>query len=148
MIKSPLKRNRKLFGTLLIGLFWLVGAPVHAQQSGNFREFVENILLDLGDVISIIVALSVLAMLIGVFRYSLKAGTSSEGRTDLKNYLVYGLIAMFVMLSFWGILNFLIDSFTIGGVGGGAGGSGNDNGGGSSYCDQVPDDPFCDGFEI
>ncbi len=61
-------------------------------------------------VIQIIISLSVLWIIISIFRY-LVAG-SPDGRKEGGMAILYGVIALFLMFSIWGLVYILKNSFT------------------------------------
>lgn len=66
----------------------------------------------LSQVVIILVALAVVFFLYGILKY-ITAGDDEEKRTKMKNVMIYGIIGLFVMASFWGIVNILIDTFEL-----------------------------------
>lgn len=60
--------------------------------------------------ISILVALAILGFFWGVFRYGFSSD-SEEKVQEGKTIMLYGVIALFVMVSIWGILNILTRTF-------------------------------------
>ncbi|MBI2617938.1 hypothetical protein HYW58_00575 [Candidatus Kaiserbacteria bacterium] len=60
--------------------------------------------------IPILIALAVLGFFWGVFRYGFSSD-SEEGIQEGKTVMLYGIIALFVMVSIWGILNVLTRTF-------------------------------------
>lgn len=52
--------------------------------------------------------------LYGVIRFITSAGDENK-RKDAKNYIIYGLIGMFVLIAWWGIIQIVLNTF-FGGV--------------------------------
>ena len=57
-------------------------------------------------------ALAVVFFLYGILKY-IKSGDSEEERDKGKNVMIYGIIGLFVMVSFWGFVNILINTFEL-----------------------------------
>ncbi len=58
------------------------------------------------DAIAIIIGIAVVAFLWGVSRVVLYAG-DADAKKSGKEIMIYGLIAIFIMVSVWGIINML-----------------------------------------
>ena len=65
----------------------------------------------------IVVALALLYFFYGLAIYILKAG-DEEKRKEAKGIMIYGIIALFVMVSVWGLVGILVSSVGLGGTGG------------------------------
>jgi hypothetical protein len=100
--------------TLLSGL---LTATAFAQQSlnsnagtaGTAGQNVRNLLGEFGRIvdlsIGILVTLALAAFFWGLVRYIFKLG-GKEGSDEGKKIMTYGLVALFVMVSVWGIITF------------------------------------------
>ena len=62
--------------------------------------------------IALLFALAVVFFLYGILKY-ITAGDDEEKRGKMKNVMIYGIIGLFVMISFWGIVNILINTFEL-----------------------------------
>jgi hypothetical protein len=99
----------KLVGFLYPTLLFAVPILVDAQSG------LEKLISDTGDlinkVIPVLIGLAVLAFLWGVVQFIF----SSEGpqKADAKQFMVWGLIALFVMVSVWGLVRILSDTLGI-----------------------------------
>jgi hypothetical protein len=83
----------------------------------------------------LIISLTVLVFVWGLFKLVM-AGDSEDSRAEARGYITCGVVALFVMVSVWGLVNILIRSFNLqnsmpampavpdvgGGNGGGGGG--------------------------
>lgn len=65
-----------------------------------------------GIIIPLIVAVAGLYFMWGVISY-VTAGGAEEKRTEGRNMMIYGIIALFVMISVWGLVNILVKTFDI-----------------------------------
>ena len=100
---------------LLTGLTFFSHALVFAQGDadlGNLESFAEQI----GDLIDILIpivfALALLLFLWGLAKYIFAAG-NEEAKEGGKRIMIWGIIALFVMASVWGIVTFLQDLFGV-----------------------------------
>lgn len=69
-----------------------------------------------GDLINlatpIVVALALLYFFWGLASYILKAG-DDDGRKKARETMIWGILALFIMVSVWGIINVIRDTFNI-----------------------------------
>ena len=98
----------------LFGLFTLTAAPFMAQAAalntlGDVLVVFTNIINAL---MPFIVALAVLFFMWGVFQFVKSAGNEDE-RTEGRNRMIYGIIGIFVMVSVWGFVNLLDNTFRL-----------------------------------
>lgn len=85
----------------------LLALPIAAHaQLGN----VENIVESIGNIIDlatpIVVGLALLAFFWGLVKYIFNAG-NEDARKEGKQIMIWGIVALFVMVSIWGIVNFI-----------------------------------------
>ena len=96
---------------VLAASFALLPAVAFAQL-GN----VENIVDSIGRLVSaatpIVVGLALLAFFWGLAKYIFAAG-DEEKKSEGKNIMIWGVIALFVMISVWGIVRFIADAIGI-----------------------------------
>ncbi|MBI4120990.1 MAG: hypothetical protein HY457_01920 [Parcubacteria group bacterium] len=110
------------------------------QEPQNVGDLVSLFLQILALLIPLILTLALIAFLWGVFRYVIAKGP--EDKKEAINVIVWGLIGLFVMVSVWGLVSVLTNTFgirsgfsflpTSGGGGGGTffgGGRGSSQGG-------------------
>ncbi len=67
-------------------------------------------------IIPILMALAVLVFLYGIVKYITASG-DAEGQKEARGYIIYGLIGIFVLVAFWGIVAFIAGTLgvTVGG---------------------------------
>ncbi|OHA89450.1 MAG: hypothetical protein A3C70_02950 [Candidatus Zambryskibacteria bacterium RIFCSPHIGHO2_02_FULL_43_14] len=84
-----------------------------AQSLGNLQTLVQSIgtLVDLA--LPIVVGLALLAFFWGLVKFIFAQG-NEESKADAKKIMLWGLIALFVMVSVWGLVNFIGSAFGIG----------------------------------
>ena len=72
----------------------------------NFGELI-NVFLDLIElIIPVIAALALLVFFYGLAKFIAKVGGDKKAISEGRNLMIWGLIALFVMVSVWGILRF------------------------------------------
>lgn len=79
-------------------------------------EGLKGVLDVIGDLIGlatpIVVALALLYFFWGLAQYILSQG-SEEKKKDSKNIMIWGILALFIMVSVWGIVNVVRDTFEL-----------------------------------
>ena len=117
---------------------------------------VQSVFLTLTDIVNIVspvlMSVAVAVFLYGVVKYIIAAGDADKEKTA-RGYIIYGIIGLFVMVAFWGLVTVLSDTFNLGGEsssitlpalptlpGGGGGGEGS----GSDYVPPPSDDDGSD----
>jgi len=99
---------QNLFKKLLI-IFLFTPSLVFAFKR-TFDGLVKEIISLISSTIPVIISLTLLYFFWGLAQFILKAGGGKE-REDAKNTMFWGIIALFVMVSVWGIVNLLQNSF-------------------------------------
>ncbi len=89
-----------------------------AQQrtTSTFSDVVKEVLGIVNLLIPVVASLALLAFFWGLAKFIYNAGdvkTHQEGR----QLMIWGIIALFVMVSVWGILNFFSGEFGFGNIG-------------------------------
>ena len=118
---------------VLLGSFFPLGYAVaqdsnflgpHADDlsgvpTGNSNGFLSNIsqtLARLENIINVlipfIVGLAVLVIIYGIFGYITEAA-NEEKRKEAKDFIIWGFVGLFIMLSIWGLLNILVNTFPL-----------------------------------
>lgn len=130
------KKQMKFFKkTIVATLTFLTFLPIvsfaaswfHYNTTGSTRTYYSSyggggggglwnlfsIVMDiLSRVVIMLIAFAVIFFLYGILKY-ITAGDDEEKRTKMKNVMIYGIIGLFVMVSFWGIVNILINTFEL-----------------------------------
>lgn len=92
--------------SLLLPLF------AYAQLGGT-----EDLILQLMDIVELLIilvgALALLAFLWGLMRFIFRVGGDEKAVEQGKNLMKWGLIALFVMMSVWGIVRFFQDELEL-----------------------------------
>lgn len=110
-----MNRNRKII--IISSYLWWLPAIAFAQTGGSFPF--KNLVLQLGDVVFILVRVAFAAALLfffwGLAKYILSAGDEAA-KASGKNIMIWGVIALFVMASIWGIVVLLRSIFGVSGT--------------------------------
>lgn len=75
-------------------------------------EFLERITSIFDGIIPFIIGLTVFFIIWKIVVYVIHAG-EEEKRTEAKHFVLWGIIAIFCMLSIWGFVNILLNSFEL-----------------------------------
>ncbi len=81
---------------------------VAGAQSGGFQNLdaaLNSIANLIGRLIPLVIGAAVLVFLWGILRFVVASG--EEDRSKARNFMVFGVVALFVMVSVWGLVNFL-----------------------------------------
>lgn len=84
-----------------------------AGNIGNLTDLINFATCTLAHaVIPLLIGLAVVAFIYGIVKYFLNPD-NEEKRKNGKSYMLWGIIALFVMVSFWGIVNIFSSTFGI-----------------------------------
>ncbi len=117
---------RNLSATFLIIILLSMMAPMPVMGAGCAGELVtppttitQTLCLGMSliqSIIPIIIAATLLAFIFGLIKF-IRASGDAKAITEGKSFMIWGVIALFVMLSIWGILNLFYSDFFGGSVG-------------------------------
>ena len=89
-----------------------VFAELAASSPTDFKGLVGMILVNiLTPLVALIIGLAFVTFLWGVYKYITVAST--EGKEGARATIIYGLIGLFVMLSVWGLVTILTETFGV-----------------------------------
>jgi hypothetical protein len=83
-----------------------------AQQTKDAFDLAGLISRLLNTAVPILIAAAVVWVLWGAVQYITGAG-GEEAKEKGKNTMIYGIVAIFVMVSIWGLVNILIGTFNL-----------------------------------
>jgi hypothetical protein len=98
---------KRHYAILVLSLLALPALAVAAEPK-NLKDVITLLTDILALIIPFIFSLSIVAFLWGVAQYFFSQGEKMEEARDM---MVYGVIALFVMLSVWGLVRILVKSF-------------------------------------
>ncbi len=73
----------------------------------NFGALIKIFIDLINTAIPVVAGLALLAFLFGLTKFILNSGGNQKGIDEGKKLMFWGLIALFVMVSLWGIISFL-----------------------------------------
>lgn len=92
-------------------VMFLFPAITFAQSSGfneqgaeNFVESISNIITK---IIPLLIAIAVLIFIWGVLKYILAGSDDASKREEARGFMIWGIVAIFVMVSVWGLVGIL-----------------------------------------
>lgn len=88
----------------------LVPLTLWAATPGNFADFVGIFIGIINSLIPLVFGLALLAFLWGLSMLIFYAGDAAK-RSEGKQIMIWGVIALFVMVSVWGLVNLLKETF-------------------------------------
>ena len=81
------------------------------QQSGGVKNLVNEAGGLIQGLIPIVIGLGVLVFLFGILRYVL--ASDDAGKSQGRTFMLWGIIALFVMVSVWGLVNILRETLRL-----------------------------------
>lgn len=99
--------------TTLLGFAQIVAAQVPVPTGGaltNVTTVIARIQNLINAVIPLLVGIAVLVIVYGVISFITKAA-DEEARANAKQFIIWGIIGVFIMLSVWGLVTILYNSF-------------------------------------
>ncbi len=99
---------------LKLGVLSLAAVPAiaGAQSIGGVLGLLAQASDLINRLIPFIIALTVLIFLWGIFKFVI-AGGDGEARKEAQGYIIWGIVALFVMVSVWGLVNILVRSVNL-----------------------------------
>jgi len=79
-------------------------------HAATFSDLVNKFVAYVNVIVYLLASLAILVFLWGVLKYMM-AGDSKEKLTNGRDFIIYGIIGIFVMMSVWGLVNILIKTF-------------------------------------
>lgn len=96
-------------GTAMIAVLALAPTLAYAQAVTNFSGLVGKIYGMLASLVPIIISLTVIVFLWGIFQ--LVQSNNEDSRKDAIRIITFGVVALFVMVSVWGLVAILSNTF-------------------------------------
>lgn len=101
----------KSLSTSVFGWVVFLCMPTGTTHGATLKSIVETSVLPIFNAaIGFIMTLSVLAFIVGVIRFMYTAG-DDKSRTDGKQMMLWGIIALFLMVTLWGVVAIIKKSF-------------------------------------
>lgn len=83
---------------------------VLAAAGYTIETLITKLIGILNVVVPFLIAVAVVIFLFGVVKY-ITAGGDEEKRKEARNVMIYGIIGLFVMVSIWGLVAVLVNTF-------------------------------------
>lgn len=103
----------KLYQIVFIPIF-LLGNSAMALAAGSkdFKDLIDNKIITgiLDPVVKLLIALAIVFFLYGVFKFMIAEGDKKE---EGREFMFWGIIGIFVMVSVWGLVNILVNTFNL-----------------------------------
>jgi len=90
----------------LVGVFVLM--PVITFAVRTLADLIDLFIYYLGYAIPLIMSLAIVVFIWGIYQHFFKADADKK---EAGNFILYGVLGFFLMLSFWGLVNILINTF-------------------------------------
>lgn len=97
---------------VILAALALAPALAFAQSLGNLETLVRSIGRLVNLALPIVVGLALLAFFWGLVQFILSQGDESK-KTDAKKTMLWGVVALFVMVTVWGLVRFISTSLGI-----------------------------------
>lgn len=81
------------------------------QNATNIVTTIKNLL---DSIVPVLIVLALLYFIYGVAKYIMSSG-EEEAQKEARGVMIYGIIALFVIVSVWGIVGLLQTTFGVGG---------------------------------
>ena len=88
--------------------------PFLALAASTINDVIYIINGILTAIVPLLMAIALIIFMLGVIKY-ISAGGDDEKRGEGRNMMIYGIVGLAVMVSVWGIVNILVNTFGIGG---------------------------------
>jgi uncharacterized membrane protein YidH (DUF202 family) len=95
------------FSNFIVPSILLLPAVAVAQTDG-INRLIDQVQILISRLVPVVIGLALLLFLFGVLRYLI--GKNAEDKEAARNYMIWGIIALFVMVSVWGLVQILSDT--------------------------------------
>jgi len=104
---------KKYIYILFVTFFSAIALPVLAATPKDFKDLVNNTLITgiLKPLVPFLIGLAVVMFIYGVLILIFSEG--GEKSKEGKQYMLWGIVGIFVMVSVWGLVNILISTFQL-----------------------------------
>ena len=116
MKKFIKNKQKNIINVSLLTFFvTILSFPMIASAApANFKEVVQLIIGMIQAVVPLVVGLTLLVFIWGIFQ--LVRNNNEDSRKEAIAVITYGIIALFVMVSVWGLVSILTSTFFSGGL--------------------------------
>ena len=96
---------QKLFAGVALPTLFATALPA-VVFAATLSSIVVNLKILVNQLVAFVIGLAVLVFLWGVLKY-ITAGADSKKVEEARNFIIFGIIGIFVMFSIWGLINLL-----------------------------------------
>lgn len=107
--------KRESVGLLLFLVYMFPTMAYAAPSLGNFKDLVNFLIILFNQAIAVLLGLGVVYLLYGIVK-TIMHGDNEQIRSDGRQMMLYGVVALFVIVSMWGLINVLVGTFFGGSV--------------------------------
>lgn len=100
-----MKKNNHKSIIKLSFLFFLLFPAVTLAQVGGLSSVLITLISIINRAIPVMLGIGLIVFFIGILRYSFSSNETV--RSESRGLMVYGIVALFVMVSVWGLVNLL-----------------------------------------
>lgn len=97
---------------VILALLALAPTFAFAQNLDNLGNLLDAVGGLVGTALPIVVALGLLAFFWGLVKYIFAQG-NEEAKADAKRIMIWGLVALFVMVAVWGLVDFIAQALGV-----------------------------------
>jgi len=90
----------------------LIFTPGLVFAVSDFNELATTVSGILSTIVGLLIAFAVVMFLYGVVKY-ITAGAEEEKKKEARNVIIYGIIGIFAMVSVWGLVGILKNTFDL-----------------------------------
>lgn len=104
---------KKITYILSVFILSLIAIPVLAATPQNFKQLIDNVFIGnlIRPLVPLLIGLAVVVFIYGIILLMFSEG--GEKKEEGKQYMLWGIIGIFVMVSVWGLVNILIGTFNL-----------------------------------
>ncbi len=102
---------KKYIATSIVSLLPGVALAQGNQiQVTDLSSLLQGIVTILNLIFPVLVSIAVFFIVVGIFRFVLNAG-DEEARKSGRSFILWGVVGVFLMLSVWGLINIVLNTF-------------------------------------
>lgn len=108
--------NKKEFIAGMATIFLGVWAQISFAAPTTFSGLINDLIIGsiIRPIVPLLIGLAVVVFIYGVFKYIFAKG--GEDKEDGKSFMLWGIIGLFVMVSLWGFVSILTETFNLNNV--------------------------------
>ncbi len=96
--------------TIIAGSSFLLPLLALGADFSNFDSSINSLTSIINSLIPLVIGIALLLFLIGILQY-VTAGGDEEKRAAARGLIIFGIIALFVMVAAWGFVKILTSTF-------------------------------------